>query len=81
MKYTDLPVKEKIQKTYESYIPYLDAVMHNIEKRLKKNILLSSTPTYKLDVPYDKQAENTWCVPASVLMCSRYFAEDFDDYE
>ena len=47
MKHTDLPEKEKIKKTYETYIPYLETLMHNIEKRLKKNILLSSQPTYK----------------------------------
>ncbi|MBQ9629973.1 MAG: (p)ppGpp synthetase [Treponema sp.] len=28
-------------------MPYLDAVMHNIENRLKKNLILASPPTYK----------------------------------
>ncbi|MCK9168903.1 MAG: (p)ppGpp synthetase [Treponema sp.] len=46
----DLPTKIKIEKIYESYVPYLTVVMQNIEKKLQQNIHLSSQPTYKARV-------------------------------
>jgi putative GTP pyrophosphokinase len=48
--YVDLPVKEKIQKTYELYEPFLNDIMLNVEKQLQKSIRLSSQPTYKTRV-------------------------------
>ncbi|MBR4374225.1 MAG: C39 family peptidase [Treponema sp.] len=42
-----------------------------------------TTKTYEIDVAYRKQQNQFWCLPASVLMCSNYFAQDvgwFDEY-
>ena len=46
----ELPTKIKIEKIYASYVPYLTAIMQNIEKKLQQNIHLSSQPTYKARV-------------------------------
>ena len=42
-----IPAKKKILQTYESYIPYLETIMKNIQLRLVDNLKLSSQPTYK----------------------------------
>lgn len=42
-----IPHKYEIKKNYESYIPVLTQIMHNVEAKLKKTIKLSSMPTYK----------------------------------
>ncbi|HAH60694.1 MAG TPA: (p)ppGpp synthetase [Treponema sp.] len=46
----ELPTKTKIKETYETYVPYLTAIMQNIETKLQQNIRLSSQPTYKARV-------------------------------
>jgi len=40
------------------------------------------TKTYEIPVPEEKQIYSNWCVPASVLMCAEYFANDvgWSDY-
>ena len=41
------PQKNKIRTVYESYVPVLRDIMANIESSLRRNLKLSSNPTYK----------------------------------
>jgi len=41
------PQKNKIRTIYESYVPVLRDIMANIESSLRRNLKLSSNPTYK----------------------------------
>lgn len=43
----NIPVKKSIKLKYELYEPYLQEIMSRIHEMLKKNIRLSSQPTYK----------------------------------
>ncbi|MBO4320977.1 MAG: tetratricopeptide repeat protein [Treponema sp.] len=43
----DLPNKINIQQTYEEYRPVFQEILSKIEASLKKNIHISSAPTYK----------------------------------
>lgn len=47
MSSNNLPSKEEIKKTYESYTPYFNDIMDNILNILKNKIKLMSQPTYK----------------------------------
>ena len=45
--HANIPVKKSIKLKYELYEPYLQEIMSRIHEMLKKNIRLSSQPTYK----------------------------------
>ena len=42
-----LPSKNNIKATYESYKPVFSEIVTNVENKLRKNLHLSSNPTYK----------------------------------
>lgn len=48
----NLPVKDQIKKTYDTYLPYLESVMHNIHSLLLQKITLCAQPTYKLRIKH-----------------------------
>jgi len=43
----ELPTKGDIKQTYETYIPFMNSIMLNVEEKLRNCIKLSSQPTYK----------------------------------
>ena len=42
---------------------------------------LEKTLEEKLEVPFEEQVQIDWCVPASVLMCAKYFANEVGWYD
>lgn len=94
--FTNLPNKNDIKSTYESYNPVLSEILEKIENKLRKTIKLASMPTYKSRVKsfnsyYRKvlrlkasEAEKTNFVPLTDMMGIRVicaFLEDLSEVE
>jgi len=74
--YSSMPIKSKLKDRYEHYDPLLVEIRENIYKKLRKNIHLSSQPTYKARIKkfssyYKKllRVKSTEAASCSGLVC------------